>query len=64
MKPLIEGAKENFKLIGEKEDVFKKAKLIADTGYFTKDNIQLMETEKIDAYILDNKFRKRDPGFA
>ncbi|MCG2712877.1 MAG: transposase [Candidatus Omnitrophica bacterium] len=64
LKPLIEGAKENFKLIGEKEDIFKKAKLIADTGYFTKDNIQLMETEKIDAYILDNKFRKRDPGFA
>lgn len=63
LKPLIEGAKENFKLIGEKKDIFKKAKLIADTGYFTKDNIQLMETERIDAYIPDNKFRKRDPRF-
>lgn len=64
LKPLIEGAKENFKLIGEKEDIFKKAKLVADTGYFTKDNIQLAEAEKIDAYIPDNKFRKRDPRFA
>jgi transposase len=64
LKPLIQGAKENFKLIGEKEDIFKKAKLAADTGYFTKDNIQLVETEKIDAYIPDNKFRKRDPRFA
>lgn len=63
LEPLIEGTKENFKVIGEKEDVFKKAKLIADTGFHTKDNIQLVETQKIDAYIPDNKFRKRDPRF-
>jgi transposase len=63
LKPLIQGAQENFKAIGEKENIFKKAKLIADTGYFTKDNIQLAAKEKIDAYIPDNKFRKRDPRF-
>jgi len=64
LEPLIKGTKENFKAIGEKEDVFKKAKLIADTGFYTKDNIQLVETQKIDAYIPDNKFRQRDPRFA
>ncbi|MCK4463870.1 MAG: transposase, partial [Candidatus Omnitrophica bacterium] len=64
LEPMLEGAKESFKAIGEKEDVLKKSKLITDTGFYTKDNIQLVETEKIDAYIPDNKFRQRDPRFA
>lgn len=63
LEPLIEGAKENFKAIGEKEDVFKKVKLIADAGFYTTENIQLVEMQKIDAYIPDNKFRQRDHRF-
>jgi len=62
LEPMIKGARENYKAIGE-DDIFKEAKLIADTGFYTKDNIQLVDTEKIDAYIPDNKFRQRDPRF-
>ena len=63
LKPMLEGAKENYRAIGNKEDIFKEAKLITDTGFYNKNNLQFIDQEKIDAYIPDNKFRKRDPRF-
>lgn len=63
LKPMIEGARKNYQSLGYKEDLFKEAKLIADTGFYTKTNLQLIDEEKIDGYIPDNKFRKRDPRF-
>jgi len=64
LKPMIEGTRENFKEIGSKEDVFEKAKLVADSGYHTEKNMQMVMEEGIDAYIADTQFRKRDPRFA
>lgn len=63
LKPMIEGTRERFKEIGEK-DVFEKAKLVADSGYHTEANMQMVMEEGIDAYIVDTQFRKRDPRFA
>lgn len=63
LKPMIEGTKENFKELGD-NDVFEKAKLVADTGYHTESNMQMVIEEGIDAYIPDTQFRKRDPRFA
>jgi hypothetical protein len=63
LKPMIEGTKENFEEIG-KEDVFGKAKLVADSGYHTEENMKMVIEEGIDAYIADTQFRKRDPRFA
>jgi transposase len=63
LKPMIEGTKENFEEIGEKK-VFEKAKLVADSGYHTESNMQMVMEEGIDAYIADTQFRKRDPRFA
>ena len=63
LKPMIEGTKANFEEIGNK-DVFDKAKLVADSGYHTEDNMQMVMEEGIDAYIADTQFRKRDPRFA
>lgn len=63
LEPMIEGTRENFKEIGE-EDVFEKAKLVADSGYHTETNMQMVMEEGIDAYIADTQFRKRDPRFA
>ncbi len=64
LKPMIEGTRENFKEIGSEEDVFEKAKLVADSGYHTEKNMQMVMEEGIDAYIADTQFRKRDPRFA
>jgi transposase len=63
LKPMIEGVRNNFQEIGKEEDVFAKAKLLADSGYHTEKNMEMLATEEIDAYVADNRFRKRDPRF-
>jgi transposase len=63
LKPMIDGVRENFKQIGEK-DVFTKVKVTADSGFHSEANIQFLDEEGIDAYVADNQFRKRDPRFA
>jgi transposase len=63
LKPMIEGTKENFEELGSKH-VFEKAKLVADSGYHTEENMKMVMGEGIDAYIADPNFRKRDPRFA
>lgn len=42
---------------------FKKSMFIADTGFFSEDNCKYFIDQKIDAYIPDQHFRKRDPRF-
>ena len=64
LKPMIEGVRKNFQEIGKEEDVFEKAKLLADSGYHTEKNMEMLAEEGIDAYVADNRFRKRDPRFA
>jgi len=64
LKPMIEGTKENFKEIDSEENVFEKAKLVADSGYHTEENMKMVMEAGIDAYIADTQFRKRDPRFA
>jgi transposase len=64
LQPMIEGTRENFKAISGEKDVFEKAKLVADSGYHTESNMQMVMEEGIDAYIADTQFRKRDPRFA
>lgn len=39
-------------------------KLLADSGYHSEANLKYLSAEGIDAYIADNRFRKRDPRFA
>jgi transposase len=62
--PMIEGARENFEAIGNKKDVFEKAKLTADSGFHTEANMKEVMEQGIDAYIADTQFRKRDPRFS
>ena len=64
LQPMIEGVRKNFQEICKEEDVFTKAKLLADSGYHTEKNMEMLAVEKIDAYVADNRFRKRDPRFA
>jgi transposase len=62
LKPMIDGARENFKAMGD-DDVFKKTSLTADSGFHSKNNMDMLFDEQIDAYVADNQFRKRDPKF-
>ena len=62
--PMVEGIKENFtEAVGE-EEVLQEVTLLADSGHQSEENFKVLEENNIDAYIADNKFRKRDPRFA
>ncbi|MBI2351087.1 MAG: IS1182 family transposase [Deltaproteobacteria bacterium] len=61
--PMIEGARENFQAIGVKRDVFAQAKLTADAGFHTEQNMRMLFEQHIDGYVADILFRKRDPRF-
>lgn len=63
LEPMLDNAKENMKKIGKDEDYFIEKILTADANYHNNDNIKRCEEEKIDAYIPDNEFRKRDEQF-
>jgi len=64
LDPIIKGVRKNFQKIGEKKDIYKKASVLADSGFHSEENMKLISEEKIDAYIADGQFRKRDPRFA
>ncbi len=63
LKPMIQGARDNFEALGN-ADVFETAKLAADSGFHTEENMKMLFTEEIDGYVADNQFRKRDPRFS
>ena len=62
--PMIEGTRTNFTAIGNKSDIFKDAKVTADSGFHTEKNMQMIMEQGIDGYIADTQFRKRDPRFS
>ena len=62
--PMLEATRENFKAIGEQDDVLKQTAVSADAGFHTEANMQHLIEGGIDAYVADTLFRKRDPRFA
>ena len=64
LKPMLEGAQKNMQAIGKGEDYFEGTQLSADCNYHNKDNLATCEKKRIDAYIPDPQFRKRDVRFA
>jgi transposase len=65
VKPLVQTLQTTFRGLLEKGDIFKdqNARLLADAGYHSGENMVWLEDENIDAYIADGNFRKRDPRF-
>jgi len=64
LKPMVEGAKKNVAAIGKDEIYFQGKQLTADSNYHSFNSLTFCRDEKIDAYIPDIQFRKRDPRFA
>ncbi|WP_304511297.1 transposase [Desulfopila sp. IMCC35008] len=60
--PVVESIQANFEKIGDPE-VLEKTKVVADSGYHSEKNLEYLYNENIDAYVADNRFRKRDPRF-
>jgi len=62
--PMLEGAKQTLKKLGHSADYFAGKILRADSNYHSTVNISKCEEMKLDAYIPDRFFRKRDARFA
>lgn len=62
LEPMVRETRENFKTL-DGEDIFRQAKLTADSGFHTEQNMKMLFTEEIDAYVADGLFRKRDSRF-
>ena len=60
--PMTEQVRENFKTFGEK-DIYEKAKVTADSGFHTEESMKALFKQKIDGYVPDKLFRRRDPAF-
>jgi len=63
LRPMLDGMRESFSEIGERDDAFETAVLVADAGYHSEENVRMLIEEEIDAYVPDRKFRKRDLKF-
>ena len=64
LAPMLEDAKKNLVSIGKDETYFQGKQLTADSNYHSFNSLNVCQDEKIDAYIPDIHFRKRDPHFA
>jgi transposase len=64
IEPMLDGAKKNVAAIGKDEIYFQGKQLTADSNYHSFHSLTVCRDEKIDAYIPDIQFRKRDPRFA
>lgn len=63
LEEVLIGIDKNCKESGIDDDIYKKVTVTADTGYHSKSNMNFLEEKRIDAYIPDNQFRKRDIRF-
>ena len=62
--PMLSGAKKNVLEIGKRPDYFAGKILSADSNYFSQISLEFCQQERLDAYIPDMQFRKRDPQLA
>ena len=62
MAPMLEETRKNLEAAGIEEPLEGKT-VSADTGYYSVENLEACEDQKVDAYVPDQQFRKRDVRF-
>jgi transposase len=62
--PLLQQAEENLKTISGQEQPLSGKTILADTGYFSEENLKSAAEKEMEAIIPDNNFRKRDERFS
>jgi transposase len=60
---MLEELEKNMAEITGKEEPLKRKTILADTGYFSEDNLQAAKAKKMEAIIPDPQFRMRDESF-
>lgn len=62
MAPMLEETRKNLEAASIEKPLEGKI-VSADTGYYSVENLEACETEKVDAFVPDQQFRKRDERF-
>jgi hypothetical protein len=62
--PMLDGALENLKRLGHGEEYLAGKIFTADTNYHSDTNLRKCQELRLDAYIPDIYFRRRDPRYA
>jgi transposase len=62
--PMLDGALENLKRLGHGKEYFAGKIFTADTNYHSDANLRKCQELRLDAYIPDIYFRRRDPRYA
>ncbi|MCW7552738.1 transposase [Endozoicomonas gorgoniicola] len=61
--PMVEAIRQHCHLLDDTRDVMESAVITADSGFHSRDNLQQLMDQGVNAYIADNQFRQRDPRF-
>lgn len=61
-QPMLQATEEHFAALGD-EEIYRKAKVTADSGFHTERNVEYLYANDIDGYVADNRMRQRDPRF-
>ena len=61
--PVLAGLRESFQVLGRDADILHGNRVTADAGLHSEANLQYLHENRIDGYIADTNFRKRDPRF-
>jgi hypothetical protein len=62
--PMLEGALDNLQSLGHGEEYLAGKIFTADTNYHSDTNLRKCQELRLDAYIPDIYFRRRDPRYA
>ena len=63
LQPILGDLQASFQALNLADNVLAEVKLTADAGFHSADNLDWLEAQQCDAYVADNRFRKRDPRF-
>ena len=65
LQPVLKAIAGRYQRLGILENVYQDGVIVtADTGYANEANMRYLHDNRINGYIPDNQFRKRDPKFA
>jgi len=63
LQPVLTDLQESFQDLDLSDNILAEARLTADSGFHSGDNLEWLAAQQCDAYVADNLFRKRDQRF-
>ena len=63
LQPVLTELQASFQDLDLSDNILADAKLTADSGFHSGDNLDWLAAQQCDAYVADNLFRKRDQRF-